>query len=167
MPVSSLKTVITGSFISALSKTGGSGQSPAPALGAKAGSGEALDVTLRSAARNMAVGVQSLNLGISYVNVSRDVNSKLLGLVDVREGGSTDRIEQALGAGLGGSQLGKQGPDPCLPALPCEEPRPDRAPERCADLRQVRPAAAGRRTGCARRSRVRCAARRFGPARGG
>jgi flagellin-like hook-associated protein FlgL len=82
MPVSSLKSVITGSFISALSKTGGSGKSPAPGLGAKAGSGEALDVTLRSAARNMAVGVQSLNLGISYVNISRDLNSKLLGFVD-------------------------------------------------------------------------------------
>jgi flagellin-like hook-associated protein FlgL len=30
----------------------------------------------------MSAGVQSLNLGISYVNISRDINSKLLGIVD-------------------------------------------------------------------------------------
>lgn len=99
MPISSLKTVITGSFISALSKSSGSGKSAPPGLGAKAGSGEALDVTLRSAARNMASGVQSLNLGISYVNISRDLNGKLLNIVD--------RLEllasKAGKGGLGGS----------------------------------------------------------------
>jgi flagellin-like hook-associated protein FlgL len=79
MAISSLKTVISGSMIKTLEKQAQGGLQSSPL---KQGDSPGLNVTLRSTARNLAAGVQSLNVGISFVNVSRDVNSKLLNMVD-------------------------------------------------------------------------------------
>jgi hypothetical protein len=75
MAISSLRTVVTGSFIKGLSSGSSGGGVPA-ALGGK--KTQAIDVTLRGTAKNFAAGVQALNVGVSYVNVSRDFNRRLL-----------------------------------------------------------------------------------------
>jgi hypothetical protein len=83
MAISSLRTVVTASFIQGLSSGGSGGRAAATGKGKDT---QAIDVTLRSTAKNFAAGVQSLNVGISYVNVSRDFNRRLLTTVDKLEG---------------------------------------------------------------------------------
>jgi hypothetical protein len=79
MAISSLRTVVTGQFIQGLSSGSGAGAAAPAGLGGK--KTQAIDVTLRSTAKNFAAGVQALNVGISYVNVSRDFNRRLLSTV--------------------------------------------------------------------------------------
>ncbi len=80
MSISSLKQVLTGNFISGLARGAGGETSKSP-LGKK-DDGATVDVSLRSGARNFAMGLQAINAGITYVQVSKQTNEKLLGVVD-------------------------------------------------------------------------------------
>ena len=80
MSISSLKQVITGNFISGLAGPG-SGDKPRSPLGKKEDSAT-VDISLRSGARNFSMGLQAINVGITYVQVSKDTNEKLLGVID-------------------------------------------------------------------------------------
>jgi len=71
--VSSLKNVVTGNFISGLSRVATRSSSSITT-----NNKPTLDVTLRTGARNFAAGLQALNLTISYVNISRQANERLL-----------------------------------------------------------------------------------------
>jgi hypothetical protein len=80
MSISSLKQVITGTFISGLAGSS-AGNKPKSPLGKKDDSAT-VDMSLKSGARNAAMGLQAINAGISYVQVSKDTNEKLLGVID-------------------------------------------------------------------------------------
>jgi hypothetical protein len=80
MTISSLKRVITGSFVSGLTGSG-EGDKPRSPL-AKKDDGASVDVSLRTGARNFAMGLQAINAGITYVQVSKQTNEQLLGVID-------------------------------------------------------------------------------------
>jgi hypothetical protein len=80
MTVSSLRQVITGKFIQGLTKQSKASNSSA-AINRNSADAASLDVSLRTGARNLGQGLQALNIGITYINVSRDVNEKLLDVV--------------------------------------------------------------------------------------
>lgn len=80
MGISSLNNVITPDFITTLQKAGSAGQNQAAAALSKAPS-EAITVTLQRGARGAAAGVQSLNSGISFLNVASEFTQGLLGVV--------------------------------------------------------------------------------------
>jgi hypothetical protein len=80
MSISSLKQVITENFISNLAGPGSSDKPKSP-LGKKDDSAT-VDVSLKSGARNFAMGLQAINAGTTYVQVSKDTNEKLLGVID-------------------------------------------------------------------------------------
>jgi hypothetical protein len=83
MTVSSLRQVVSGNFISGLTKIGQQESSGAKIAKTASGQkGPALDVSLRTGAANFAKSLQALNIAISYVNVSRATNEKLLDIVD-------------------------------------------------------------------------------------
>jgi len=83
MSVSSLRQVVSGSFVSNLSKVGKN--SASNELKSLKGKGEALDVSLRNGAKNFGQGIQALNVAISYINVSRATNERMLNIVDKLE----------------------------------------------------------------------------------
>jgi hypothetical protein len=80
MGISSLNTVITTDFITQLSKQGSS--SSKPSIGLSSTPQEPLSVTLQRGARGAAASIQSLNAGISYINVAKDYTEKMLEVVD-------------------------------------------------------------------------------------
>ncbi|MFO0203619.1 MAG: hypothetical protein ACK528_10880, partial [Alphaproteobacteria bacterium] len=80
MSISSLNQVITENFISGLSGPGSGSKPKSP--GAKKDDGATVDVSLKSGARNFAMGLQAINAGITYVQVSKHTNEQLLGVID-------------------------------------------------------------------------------------
>lgn len=88
MSIKGLDRVINENFLSRLSRVAGSSSSSGPSASGSSSSsgkalkGQALYDSLRVGARNFAAGVQLLNSTISFVNVSLDVNEKLLAIVD-------------------------------------------------------------------------------------
>lgn len=86
MTILGLDRVITENFLSRLSRVAGSssssGAGATSSSSTKGLKGQVLYDSLRVGARNFAAGVQLLNSAISFVNVSLDVNEKLLSIVD-------------------------------------------------------------------------------------
>jgi flagellin-like hook-associated protein FlgL len=82
MGVSSLNRVITSDFISGLSTSGKSTSAQDIARQAMSkGSDEPISVTLRRGAQGAAAAVQSLNAGISYINIAEQFTTSLLEVV--------------------------------------------------------------------------------------
>jgi len=82
MGVSSLNRVITSDFISGLSTSGRSTSAQDIARQAMSkGSDEPISVTLRRGAQGAAAAVQSLNAGISYINIAEQFTTSLLEVV--------------------------------------------------------------------------------------
>ena len=82
MGVSSLNRVITSDFISGLSTSGKSTSAQDIARQAMSkGSEEPISVTLRRGAQGAAAAVQSLNAGISYINIAEQFTTSLLEVV--------------------------------------------------------------------------------------
>lgn len=81
MPVSSLKQVLTGTFVSSIGKVGQSSSKSANPLAASKDT-QAIDITLKTGARNFAAGYQALNVAITYVNLSENTNKNLLSIVE-------------------------------------------------------------------------------------
>lgn len=80
MAISSLKGAITGNFVKGLSSQ--SKVSNASATISPGGSSAvSLDRSLRTGARNLSAGLQALNVGVTYINLSRNVHEKLIGVV--------------------------------------------------------------------------------------
>jgi len=92
MGLTSLDQVINSTFVQKLVRA--SGQQSAPSAspsGGNAVNGQALYTSLRTGARSFSVGVQLLNRGISVINLSLDLNEKLLSIV----GGIEKLVERA------------------------------------------------------------------------
>ncbi len=88
MAVTILSKVIDEGFIKALTKVGGSSSAlnksgGATTIGAK--QEVSLSEGLRNGARSFGASIQLLNIGISYINVSRAANEQLLEIVDKLE----------------------------------------------------------------------------------
>lgn len=84
MTIKSLSNVLTGDFVTAISRAGtdtSSKSATAAALSGKASSVD-LSTSLRLGARNFSYGLQALNVAISYVNVSHSIHERMGGLVD-------------------------------------------------------------------------------------
>lgn len=77
MAISTLNNVITGDFITTLSSS-----SKSTKMGLSKEPEEALSVTLQRGARSAAASIQSLNAGISYINVAREYTDQMLNVVD-------------------------------------------------------------------------------------
>jgi hypothetical protein len=77
MTISTLNNVITGDFITNLSSS-----SKSTKVGLSKQPEEALSVTLQRGARSAAASIQSLNSGISYINIARDYTDQMLNVVD-------------------------------------------------------------------------------------
>jgi hypothetical protein len=69
-------------LISRLARVSGDSSATAAAAGKAKLEGQALYASVRSGAKHLAAGVQLLNGGISFVNVSLDLNEKLLSTVE-------------------------------------------------------------------------------------
>lgn len=83
MTINSLRALLTPDFINKTAKVGTSTNAGSEVAKSLSGKGsEDLGTTLRTGARNFASGVQALNVGISYLQVSRDSQKKLLVLAD-------------------------------------------------------------------------------------
>jgi hypothetical protein len=83
--VSNLKNIITGDFVANLQKFGikndkNAAQEVAASLRGGA-SGQTLDSSLRTGARNFGLGMQALNLGINVVNVATQAHERLDGIL--------------------------------------------------------------------------------------
>ena len=81
MAIKSLDGIINSDFVYKLARVSDDSSATAAASGKAKMEGQALYASLRSGAKNFAAGVQLLNRGISLVNISLDVNDKLLSLV--------------------------------------------------------------------------------------
>ena len=83
MSLTSLDQVINTGFVQKLVKASGQkSTSPATSSGSSAADGQALYTSLRVGAKSFSMGVQLLNRGISVINVSLDLNQKLLSIVN-------------------------------------------------------------------------------------
>jgi methyl-accepting chemotaxis protein len=91
MGISTLNSVITGRFISEMASSSGSS---APKVGLSKEPEEPLSVTLQRGARGAAASIQSLNSGISYINVAADYTSNMLNVVE-----ALDSLVQKAGKG--------------------------------------------------------------------
>lgn len=78
--VASLKQVITANFVSGLAGPGSKEKAKAPQRGKD--DSATVDISLRNGARNFAMGLQAINAGITYVQVSKQTNEQLVGVVD-------------------------------------------------------------------------------------
>ncbi len=86
MAVTILSRVIDESFVKTLTKVGTSSSSDSTGQTTLRAKQEvSLSEGLRSGARSFGAGIQLLNIGISYINVSRAANEKLLGVVEKLE----------------------------------------------------------------------------------
>ena len=83
MSVSGLTNIVNGTFLTAAEKVSQApvdeGRAVAKSLSGQS-TKETLDTTLRVGARNFSLGLQALNIGISYINVSRDMHEQLEGI---------------------------------------------------------------------------------------
>jgi len=78
MSVSSLRQTINGNFVTGLQRRSKPAKTGLSALKSDANS---LPTSLRTGARNLAAGIQALNVSVTYVNLSRQVHEKLLDVV--------------------------------------------------------------------------------------
>jgi hypothetical protein len=79
MGISTINNVITGDFIKNIASGSASSK---PKIGSSKEPEEPLSVTLQRGARGAAAAIQSLNSGISFINIAADYTSKMLSVVN-------------------------------------------------------------------------------------
>jgi len=79
MGISTINNVITGDFIKNIASGSASSK---PKIGSSEEPDEPLSVTLQRGARGAAAAIQSLNSGISFINIAADYTSKMLSVVN-------------------------------------------------------------------------------------
>jgi hypothetical protein len=88
MGISTINNVITGDFIKNIASGSGSSE---PKIGLEQEPTESLSVTLRRGARGAAAAIQSLNSGISFINIAADYTDNMLDVVN----GLDDLVQKA------------------------------------------------------------------------
>jgi hypothetical protein len=79
MAISTINNIITGDFITNIAKGSASSK---PAIGVSKPPEEPLSVTLQRGARGAAAAIQSLNAGVSYINIAKDYTANMLNVVN-------------------------------------------------------------------------------------
>lgn len=100
MAVSSLRQVITGNFVKNLASQSKASNASAT-FNASSKDAASLDISLRTGARNLAQGLQAINVGATYLTLSRNTNERLLDVVT-----QMDLVVSKAGKSAVGSQTG-------------------------------------------------------------
>lgn len=79
MPASTINNVITGDFITNIARGSASSK---PSIGLSKEPEEPLSVTLQRGARGAAAAIQSLNAGVSYINIAKEYTANMLNVVN-------------------------------------------------------------------------------------
>jgi len=79
MTISTLGNIITGDFITNIAKGSASSK---PSIGASKEPEEPLSITLQRGARGAAATIQSLNVGVNYLNIAKEYTNSMLDVVN-------------------------------------------------------------------------------------